>query len=439
MEYPRLGQYPASRETLAAFGGLDRRPSAPEGCFSQMENMGSRQYPMAASCPGPRLLRRGRVRGLTAKDKLCFVEDGRLFLGEDSYQLPLTDGEKRLVSMGAYILIFPDKVYFNTADPGDFGSFQRQVAESNYDIYPCDENGTLREIAHIGPDLITDARVGDYWYDTSTEPANLHRLGEDRRWQQDESFVRVSIRWQENEKAPYRGYFTDNFQSGDTVEMAVDLSPGTIRAGQEEITDPRILGAVEALGGMRGLKILDGTNVVFPGLLPVALYQVENPIRFGRGIPDMDFAFECGNRLWGCRWGQQNGTFVNEIYASALGDFRSFGRFQGLSTDSYIVSVGTDGPFTGAVNYMGTPLFFKENAAHRVYGSYPAEYRLQTVLCAGVAPGSGGSLALLEDRAFYLGRGGVYAYDGSQSTLISRELGELQGPGAGGAAGSGTF
>ena len=42
-------------------------------------------------------------------------------------------------------------------------------------------------------------------------------------------------------------------------------------------------------------------------------------------------------------------------------------------------------------------VLFKENSVHRVYGSYPAEYRIQTVPCQGVAAGAGGSLCLLGD------------------------------------------
>ena len=36
----------------------------------------------------------------------------------------LTDGEKSLVSMGAYLVVFPDKIYLNTKDPSDYGSLE---------------------------------------------------------------------------------------------------------------------------------------------------------------------------------------------------------------------------------------------------------------------------------------------------------------------------
>ena len=46
-----------------------------------------------------------------------------------------------------------------------------------------------------------------------------------------------------------------------------------------------------------------------------------------RLVPDLDFVVENGNRLWGCRYDGQ----VNEIYASCLGDFTNWWRFDGVA------------------------------------------------------------------------------------------------------------
>ena len=56
---------------------------------------------------------------------------------------------------------------------------------------------------------------------------------------------------------------------------------------------------------------------------------------------------------------------VNELYACKLGDFKNWNCFLGISTDSYVASVGTDGPWTGAVTYLGNPIFFKETCLHK--------------------------------------------------------------------------
>lgn len=85
-----------------------------------------------------------------------------------------------------------------------------------------------------------------------------------------------------------------------------------------------------------------------------------------RTAPDMDFVCQCGNRLWGCRYGNDGEKNINELYCCALGDFKNWNQYLGLSTDSWRASVGSDGVWTGAVNYLGSPVFFKENCIHRI-------------------------------------------------------------------------
>ena len=95
----------------------------------------------------------------------------------------------------------------------------------------------------------------------------------------------------------------------------------------------------------------------------------------------------------------------------------------GLSTDSYSVSVGTPGPFTGAVTHLGTPLFFKEDCLGEVYGSYPANFRGQCTPCRGVQPGCGRSLAIVGEMLYYKSPMGVCAFDGSLPQEIGEPLG----------------
>ena len=97
------------------------------------------------------------------------------------------------------------------------------------------------------------------------------------------------------------------------------------------------------------------------GLCPAAFTQENVTLRIRRTLPEMDFVCQCENRLWGCRYGRSGDETVNEIYASALGDFKNFRQYLGLATDSWTAAVGSDGPWTGAVNYLGHPIFVKEN------------------------------------------------------------------------------
>ena len=82
-------------------------------------------------------------------------------------------------------------------------------------------------------------------------------------------------------------------------------------------------------------------------------------ITMERRIPDMEFLTECDNRVWGCS------SKENVIYSCKLGDPTNWYSYRGIAADSYAVTVGTDGAFTGAASCMGSVLFFKENVLHK--------------------------------------------------------------------------
>ncbi len=431
MYYPTLKNIPAVREAVDTFRGLNQGQDTGPGEFSRMENLTADCYPVLATCKQPRRLSSGCQSNVLVKEDICYVVDGELSAGQERYDLGLTPGKKRLVSMGAYILIFPDKVYFNTADPQDYGPIEQVVEEANWELIPCDAQGAGLVCSHVSPTAPEAPTDGQLWFDTSrVRPCFCRYNAASHRWAAVESFVCLALRWDINPKWPYEDYFTDCFSTGDSVSLdilgdeLIDLDHGFALEGEA------MNQAVYALEGEHTVTVLSGTRLMFPGAIPERIC-VQNTLRLRAPMPDMDFLFECGNRLWGCRYGLRSGRFVNEIYASRLGDFRNWTSNRGVSTDAYTASVGTDGPFTAAINYLGYPLFFKENYLHRVYGSHPGEYRIQTTPCQGVAPDCGDSLSLLGDTALYLGRNGVCAYDGAMPTGISRELGQLTGPAVG--------
>ena len=61
----------------------------------------------------------------------------------------------------------------------------------------------------------------------------------------------------------------------------------------------------------------------------------------------------------------------NVIYACKLGDPTNWFSYRGIAADSYAVTVGSDGAFTGAATCMGYALFFKENTLHKLCGTKP--------------------------------------------------------------------
>lgn len=401
MDIPKLRPIPMTREVVRAFGGLNRAQGAGEWEFSHMENLTSDAYPALA----PRKARSiyaapASPQGLIARDSLCYVDGADFVLGETRIPMGLSvkpeDCPKQLISMGAWVIILPDKRWINTADPSQHGAIEAETAVTGVKVSLCRADGRDYEAYHLGTEAPQSPKGGDLWLDTSATPHQLKQYAsETDRWTQVlTTFLRLE-------------------------------APG-ISAGFEKL-DAVVLrfpqGVLPELNGANLIQDLGEGYIVITGLLPEAV-TVAGTVTVSRKMPRMDYVVESGNRLWGCRYGyDEEGEFVNRIYASALGDFRNWNRFQGVSTDSYFANLGTDGPFTGGVNYLGEALFFKENCIHRVWGSYPGEFRVVSIPCRGVEPGSHRSLALVGETLYFKSRSGVCAYDGSQPRLISGKLG----------------
>lgn len=146
--------------------------------------------------------------------------------------------------------------------------------------------------------------------------------------------------------------------------------------------------------------------------------ETSTAIKLERKIPDMDFICESENRLWGCSSDEQT------IYASAMGDPTNFYVYEGLSTDSYALAVGTEGAFTGCCKLTSSVLFWKETKLHKMLGGYPAEYSLYTYDIEGLQAGCHKSMQVINEVLFYMGLHGVYAYSGGTPSLISSNFGD---------------
>lgn len=141
-------------------------------------------------------------------------------------------------------------------------------------------------------------------------------------------------------------------------------------------------------------------------------------VTVARKIPDLDYICESENRLWGCSNADKT------IYASALGDPTNFFTYEGISTDSYAVAVGSEGDFTGCAKLSTSVLFWKENVLHKMLGSYPAEYALYTYNVEGLQAGCHKSMQVVNETLFYKGLHGIYVYSGGIPALVSRQFGD---------------
>ncbi len=162
--------------------------------------------------------------------------------------------------------------------------------------------------------------------------------------------------------------------------------------------------------------------IIVAGILHNAV-TLEDTLRMEMKVPDLDYVCEANNRIWGCCYEEADGTIVNEIRSCALGDYRNWYKFGGTAADSYTVSVGSDGVFTGAFTLQGMPMFFKESYMHKINGTIPANFAMNTVSCRGVQDGSWKSLAVVNETLFYKARHEIMAYEGALPYAVSGKLG----------------
>ena len=434
MKLPKLNQLPVNRQTLEVFGGYNHNLRIGDGEFFEMENMTSSYYPVLS----PRDIRgklTQKAKALVSSHGLCRVENGKFYLPDGTdVGVTLSEGEKQLVAMGAYVIVLPDKVWINVSDSSEdrrSGVLEARFTmdSGNFSFRPCCADGTVySNISETEPKLPTEGQI---WLDTAGEYPVL------KQWSETVGMWYTVTTGYVLVEAAGVG---KNFEVGDSVEVRLQGVPMSWRNAMRHIGSVTYLDTPEAIaqncGELTGtwvIKEKTDDSIVITGYLGKA--QCSGKLGTGtdafpgsftaeRIMPDMDFVVECGNRLWGCKYGMTKYGFVNEIYASKLGDFKNFHSFQGISTDSYTASVGADGPFTGVASYMGHPVFFKENCMLEVFGNYPAAYQLQATPCEGVQQGSHKSLAVVNNVLYYKSRSGICAYDGAQSVQVGQALGE---------------
>ena len=144
-QLPTLDYEDTDREVTDTFAGYNHKLKIGAGEFYDTENLTSAYYPLLAERK-----KRGLVKQLTApggllgKEELAYVDNGTLWYnGEPTALTGLTAGEKQLVSMGAYICVFPDKKYYNTADAADYGSMEAYYTSTGTVKYTmCRADGT---------------------------------------------------------------------------------------------------------------------------------------------------------------------------------------------------------------------------------------------------------------------------------------------------------
>ena len=416
MRYPTLYTKGSDRQMVDTFKGYNHNLRIGDGEFFDMKNMTSDYYPVLS----PRN-KRGLYaaptspNGMIAKDSLCYTDGTDFVINEYPVNMQLNNEPKQLISMGAYVIIMPDKKYINTLDLTDWGSIEAAFTTTTDVTFTlCNITGDPYAEAAVSATEPQNPDNMDLWIDTSSSPHSLKQYSATSSvWVSiATTYIKISAAGIGKKFSQYDGVTI----SGVLAEELQDLNASIViwEKGDDFI--------------------------VVPGIADHAFTQsaVAGAVTVERKMPEMDFITECNNRLWGCRYGvADNGQVVNEIYGSKLGDFKNWNCFMGISTDSWVGSLGTDGQFTGAITHSGFPVFFKENCLHKVYISSTGAHSIQDTACRGVQKGCSRSLAIVNETLFYKARSGVCAYDGALPVEVSYVLGnEVYSDAVGGAHGN---
>ena len=421
-----------SRSLVRVFGGLNETYACSEAEYSAGVNFSARDFP-ALSTRKPRR----KLHALTGLNGMYHLNGLLTICGKDIIYTPddagadtvsctnaVSDSRKALVGIGTKILIFPDKLAFDTAD-GRVSALGAawKAEDQSVQFTPCDAAGKTYQ-----PD--------SYGREEPEKPAD------------GQLFLKV-----EDEEHPWSSTGTlevYSTSSGNWTAVPLDYCRITAAGAQKLFaqwdtvtvsgTAARQAGMWEELNGdlvvydllENGLRVkVTPKGECFYGTLvqgadsarwtsldgkETRSFAVSTPVRMERRVPDLDYITECDNRVWGCS------SKENVIYACKLGDPTNWFSYRGIAADSYAVTVGSDGAFTGAATCMGYALFFKENTLHKLYGSKPSDFQLSSLRCRGVAKGAARSLCVINETLYYLSPDGVMAWDGSIPTKVSTAL-----------------
>ncbi len=399
MELPTLKTLSQSRSTIKAFGGYNHTCACDEAEFYEGENLSMRNYPaLSPRLPRTYLATLSQPNGICAKNGLLWV-DGTALYYNGAYVGELENSTKQFCGFGSSVIIWPDKVAFDseTLALSSLGASWESIGDVSFT--PCFENGETYIIETTGDTAPEEPENGAYWLDTSSASGDVLRV-----------------------------YSADSDAWSAVTTTFLKIAATGIGAQFAQYDSACLSGVLEDIVGSCASTLnatlvlwdVDDDYIVVTGLLEKSAIQSieDGAISLVREIPDLDYITQSDNRVWGCS------SSEHAIYASKLGDATNWYNYMDTAADSYAVTVGSDGDFTGATVSLGYLLFFKESLIHKVYGTKPANYQVTTVSCRGVADGCAKSLATVNETLYYKSNDDVMQYDGGLPSAVGDNLGK---------------
>ena len=353
------------------------------------------------------------IRGILLKqEKLAYMIGSTLYWNRQKFDYSKWtkgDAEVQLISYGAYIMVFPEGLYLNTQDVADYGwlgeKYVSQGDKITYSLSNMQGAAITYELAESAPENPED---GKYWMKQSDTGDALYQWSETMAMWVAVTTTYIKILVEGEHAKGSKGKFAQY---------------DSIRISGSAIEDLNAVNIIREVG-----ETVDGWYLLVTGNIRQVTEQnttEADPVTFERQIPRLDYVCVSNNRVWGCYYGPtEEEECVNEIYACRLGDPKNWYSYMGTARDSYALSMGEDGEFTGACTYQGYPLFFKENNVYKIYGTYPAAYQLVTYDCRGLQKGSSKSLAIVDEYLVYKSVNDVCVFDGNYPMSLSAKLGK---------------
>ena len=424
------------------FGGYNHTLGAGDGEIYDMINMTSDYYPLLA----PRRARwqiatLTKPNGMYCHDGIYYV-DGTSFckVGVTNPLGTVTDSQKKMISLGNYIVILPDKKYYyvGTTFPArlnnqEFGSLEATATSISCSI----QDGTIYDEAAVANTIYCNAS-GHSWLNYFAPGDAIEISGASDTNNNKTIVVRevtaTDLRFYENSFAlttNWKYTVTDKLKKG-TYYFTIEGHKRNFTTTTDytnSSTEPTVsnelvwdstnstLSMIVTTGGTPATTTLNVADGIAGDKLTFTSYSVpkSETLTLKRTVPDMDYICENENRLWGCK--------DDTIYASKLGDPFNWQVYETAADASYAVDVGSAGRFTGCCSYLGYPVFFKEEQIYKVYGDNPANYQVMPSASLGIEEGSWNSPAIAGEILFYLARSGVVAYTGGIPQNVAAPFG----------------
>ena len=433
MKLPILQSSPQRQmRQIINFGGINMSESAQDGELSDSMRVSNRQYPCLSCRIAPTVLKDydNASAVYSAFGKLLVISGKNVFYDGKLIGSVKTDAKKQFATVNTKVVIYPDKLYFDVNDR------ELKSIDAEEIGYPGGVTYTTDSIVFAETmyedRIVSDSELEVSGYVTRVVPNGLQTSGSSAgKYSYNSSATgRVKIESLEtgkffcndpNGNVDYYGYYELLSYNSATGKARVNIH-SAVSHFSIDFTRKFNAGEQVALSGSASagynkaytIKQVSENKLTFEEN-SFAEGNEGNKITISRTSPDFELIAAHENRLFG--------VSNNTIYGSALGNPLNFSAFQNLATDSYAVAVGTDGNFTGLVSYGSQLLCFKENILHKLIGTNPKDYYINSYTVPGIKEECSPSAVIINEVLYYMGKDGYYAYSGSIPRNISLNFG----------------